>query len=153
MRHVLEGRRAEALQAARELIALQLRAIGQPPLPEAELERHSTGFLAQLESPWFQAFLRLDPREALRQLTVPVLVLNGELDLQVLPEQNLPEIEAALRAAGNERVTVVRFPGLNHLFQTARTGSTAEYAVIEETVAPVVLERVSAWLREVCAPE
>ena len=36
-------------------------------------------------------------------------------------------------------------PGLNHLFQTAKTGAVSEYSQIDETIAPVVLEKISAW--------
>jgi uncharacterized protein len=39
-------------------------------------------------------------------------------------------------------------PGLNHLFQTATTGAPAEYARIEETFAPVALDRIADWIRE-----
>jgi hypothetical protein len=39
-------------------------------------------------------------------------------------------------------------PGLNHLFQHAQTGLVDEYARIEETMAPEVLERTAAWIRE-----
>jgi len=36
---------------------------------------------------------------------------------------------------------------LNHLFQPATTGLPGEYAQIETTLAPAVLERLSAWIR------
>jgi uncharacterized protein len=95
--------------------------------------------------PWFRWFLRYDPAPALRALTMPVLALNGSLDRQVLPEANLSGIRAAL--AGNPDVTVAELPGLNHLFQTARTGGISEYADIEETMAPLALETVANWIR------
>jgi hypothetical protein len=75
-----------------------------------------------------------------------VLAINGELDRQVFPDQNLPEIEKALKSAGNRDVTTKVLPKLNHLFQTAKTGGTAEYGVIEETFAPAALNAVSDWL-------
>jgi hypothetical protein len=40
----------------------------------------------------------------------------------------------------------VELPGLNHLFQTAKTGSSREYAQIEETIAPVALETMANWI-------
>lgn len=101
-------------------------------------------------SPWFLDFVRYDPAPALRAVQCPVLVLQGELDLQVLPEQNLPAIRDALE--DNHRVNIVRFPGLNHLFQTAKTGLPAEYASIEQTLAPEVLTTMSDWLNEVVEP-
>jgi pimeloyl-ACP methyl ester carboxylesterase len=103
-------------------------------------------------SPWYRWFLRHDPVPALRATRVPVLAVNGGLDLQVPADENLAGIQQALRAGGNRDVTVEKFPGLNHLFQTARTGAPSEYAEIEETMAPVVLQRVTAWILERFGP-
>jgi uncharacterized protein len=101
-----------------------------------------------LISPWYRWFIRYDPAPALRATRVPVLALNGSLDLQVPADENLAAIQANLAAAGNRDVTVEKLPGLNHLFQTAQTGAPSEYASIEETMAPVVLDRVTAWIVE-----
>jgi len=107
----------------------------------------------QVTSPWFRFFATFDPRTALRKLKKPpVLALNGEKDLQVAYQQNLPEIEKALREAGNRDVTTKSLPGLNHLFQPAATGSPAEYAQIEMTIAPSVLDLISDWIRTRFAP-
>jgi hypothetical protein len=35
---------------------------------------------------------------------------------------------------------------LNHLFQTADTGAMSEYAEIEETMSPIVLETIANWV-------
>ena len=75
-----------------------------------------------------------------------MLALNGQKDTQVVAKQNLPAIRAALEAGGNKRFETVEFPGLNHLFQTARTGAVSEYAQIEETMAPVVLAKIAGWI-------
>jgi hypothetical protein len=77
-----------------------------------------------------------------------VLALNGELDLQVPVDMNLPAIERILKESGNRDVTAKRMPGLNHLFQHAKTGSPSEYAKIEETMAPEVLSLIGGWIAE-----
>jgi uncharacterized protein len=99
-----------------------------------------------LTSPWFRYFLAYDPGPALGQVKCPVLALNGEKDLQVPPKQNLAAIRKALEDGGNKNFEVVELPGLNHLFQTAKTGSPAEYGAIEETMSPVALEKMSGWI-------
>jgi uncharacterized protein len=104
--------------------------------------------MKSFSNPWARFFLDYDPRPALRKVRVPVLALNGELDKQVLADQNLPAIEQALREGKNPDVTIRRMPGLNHLFQTAKTGSTMEYAQIEETMSPAVLDLVTHWILE-----
>lgn len=102
--------------------------------------------LPQLMSPWMRWFLRYDPAPVLRRVTVPVLALNGALDLQVPPDENLAGIEQALRAGGNPDVTVEKLAGLNHLFQTARSGAPSEYGRIDETFAPAALQRIADWI-------
>jgi hypothetical protein len=102
----------------------------------------------QVLSPWFRRFVALDPRENLKRVSCPVLAVNGSLDLQVPAKENLPRIEKALKEGGNKDVTIVEFPGLNHLFQDCKTGSPKEYAEIEETMSPVVLETVTRWIRK-----
>ena len=101
-----------------------------------------------LLSPWMRFFLTYDPRPTLMQVKCPVLAINGEKDLQVPPEENLQAIEEALKAGGNKDYTVKELPGLNHLFQTAKTGSPSEYAAIEETISPTALEVIGNWISE-----
>jgi hypothetical protein len=73
-------------------------------------------------------------------------VLNGSKDTQVTPKENLAAIANALKTGGNRNYTGKELPGLNHLFQTASTGSPDEYGLISETMAPVVLKSVSNWI-------
>jgi uncharacterized protein len=110
--------------------------------PEAQVDGVVRGTL----NPWFRFAVSLDPREALRKVRCPVLALNGTFDLQVDPEQNLPVIEKALGEGGNRDVTIKRLTGLNHLFQAAKTGSTAEYGAIEETMNPAALDAIRDWI-------
>ena len=99
-------------------------------------------------SDWFRFFSSFDPQPTLKKVRVPVLALNGELDLQVPWKENLDLIAAALKAGGNKDYTVKSFPKLNHLFQTSQTGALSEYGKIEETMSPQVLETIAAWILE-----
>ncbi len=121
-----------------------------PQMPEGMRKRMSApGMLdAQLKmvlTPWFRYFVNYDPVPALKKVKCPVLALNGEHDLQV-PTENLAKIAAALEAGGNRDYELVKLPGLNHLFQTSKTGALSEYAQIQETISPVALELMSAWI-------
>jgi fermentation-respiration switch protein FrsA (DUF1100 family) len=112
----------------------------------AALQENLKKQIPGLQSPWYRYFLAYDPRPALEQVKCPVLALNGSKDSQVSPELNLPAIEAALKKGGDRDVTVQLVPGVNHLFQTAKTGAVAEYREIEETMSPKVLETIAAWV-------
>ena len=149
--HELRARMFAVLKTEKDdaVIEKKLRALLEA-LPEADrkkagLTREAMGVpIRQMMAPWFRAFLVLDPAPYLKKVTVPVLALNGEHDLQVPPKQNLPALTAAL--AGNKDVTTRELPGLNHLFQTCKTGSPAEYATIEETFAPSALTLLGDWI-------
>ncbi|MDM7920079.1 MAG: alpha/beta fold hydrolase [Methanosarcina sp.] len=126
----------------------------------SEEEKKSSGFSEEaldaqvnaqvqaLISPWMRFFLTYDPTPTLMKVKCPVLAINGEKDLQVPPEENLKAIEEALKAGGNKDYTVKELPGLNHLFQTAETGSPSEYAKINETISPAALELIGDWVSE-----
>ena len=107
--------------------------------------------MAQTTNPWMLTFLRLDPAPYLEKVQCPVLAVNGSNDLQV-PPSNLQAIEASLNRGGNHNVTVKEFPGLNHLFQECETGSPSNYATIEQTFAPQVLEKMSSWITGIAQP-
>lgn len=102
----------------------------------------------QFASPWMRYFLFLDPRPALARVRCPILALNGSLDLQVDLEQNLGALRETLAAAGHPDYTLTPYEGMNHLFQRATTGAVAEYGAIEETIAPIVLDDLTAWILE-----
>jgi uncharacterized protein len=108
--------------------------------------QYINSLIIQVTSPWVKYFLLHDPAKVLESVRCPVLALNGEKDLQVPPRENLSAIKNALLKSGNNQVTVVELPGLNHLFQECETGSPAEYKEIEQTFAPVALEHISEWI-------
>ncbi|HPF70969.1 MAG TPA: alpha/beta fold hydrolase [Candidatus Krumholzibacteria bacterium] len=135
--------RARFEQAVRDAAA----ATGQPVTDE-QVNQLADANLRGVFSPWFRYALTLDPVKALRQVHCPVLAINGELDRQVDPDQNLYPIEKALAEAGNPDVTIARMPMLNHMLQTARTGAPAEYAAIEETMSPAALALIGDWITE-----
>ncbi|MBN1299946.1 MAG: alpha/beta fold hydrolase [Melioribacteraceae bacterium] len=100
----------------------------------------------QLLSPWFRFFIRYDPRPTLEQVTIPLLALNGEKDLQVPSNENLGAIEKALEKGGNNSFKLLELEGLNHLFQKTSTGAIAEYGKLEETFSSAAMEIIKNWI-------
>lgn len=99
-----------------------------------------------INTPWNRFFVSYDPATALEKVKCPVLALNGENDLQVPPKENLQVIKKSLEKAGNKNFVTKQLPGLNHLFQESKTGSPAEYAVIEQTFSPQALSEITSWV-------
>lgn len=140
-------------EADKEARVAALQAL-QKSLPEADTAlikkyKMNSGSLSlrMAAQPFIRVVLMANPQSDWRGVRCPVLVLNGSLDHQVPPE-SLAGIVASLREGGNKKVESVVIPSLNHLFQTAKTGSENEYAEIDETIAPVALQRISAFARK-----
>ncbi len=120
----------------------QMRVKLAGKMPEAQLG----ATIRQASTPWFRYFVNYDPAPVLERVKCPVLALIGEKDTQVPPQQNLPALRAALKAGGNKDFEVDEMPGLNHLFQPARTGAPAEYSQIETTISPLALDKIANWM-------
>jgi hypothetical protein len=100
-------------------------------------------FVKQLQSPWFSYFMQFDPGRYLTKVKCKVLAFNGEKDIQVAAKANLAAIQKAIPTA-----TIHSMPGLNHLFQHCIKCSVDEYAEIEETFSPEVLQLMTDWIKE-----
>ena len=131
--------------AMRALVDAQLDCIAKPKPPEATIELTVKQGLAQVTSPWMRTFIALDPAPAIRHISVPMLILFGERDVQVSPARNLPPYQDGILACPLKPVIVI-VPKANHLFQPARTGMPDEYAAIKVEIDPEVLKKISDWV-------
>ena len=128
-----------------KLTELMKDAIAEAPESEramfANPEQMVDAQMKRVSSPWYRWLLAFDPQPFLRKVNVPVLALNGTKDVQVPAKENLAGIRAASPSA-----KIIEIANVNHLLQTAPTGAMSEYATIEETIAPAVLEVVGDWI-------
>jgi uncharacterized protein len=95
--------------------------------------------------PWARYFMQYDPSATAKRVRVPVLIMQGEGDIQVTPDQ-AAELEAAFRAGGNSRVTVRMFPKTNHLFLLDTKGETDYASLPSKQVPPNILGTIADWL-------
>ena len=110
-------------------------------------ENQRKALVNQITSYEVASFIRSRPSEYLEKIKIPVLALNGDKDLQVLPKENLAAIKAALDKAGNTNVEIMELKSLNHLFQEATRGSLGEYSEIEQTFSPLALDMITKWIK------
>ncbi len=113
-----------------------------PGMPQAQAEQ----IASMLTSPWGRSFTQYQPNKVLPKLTMPLLAVNGDKDIQVTSKANLAGIKDNLAKADNNDVTVKEMASLNHLFQKADTGLPNEYILIQETLNPQLLNTISDWL-------
>ena len=115
---------------------------GNPMLPAGAEAR-----IYLLSSPWYRSQLSFDPGGVLEQLRLPVLAVTGDLDRINPADQNLPAILAALERGENSDYTIIRAPGLNHVFQKAEQGGPEEYVALDEDFSRMASGIVSSWIR------
>ena len=95
---------------------------------------------------WVGFFMAHDPVATAKQVKQPVLILQGNTDHQVTPEQ-ADTLAAAFRAGGNRAVTMKRFPDTNHLFLHDPSGRFQGYGALKNTrVQRDVLGTLADWL-------
>jgi alpha-beta hydrolase superfamily lysophospholipase len=137
------------LKAETKILEEYRKILIDSKLPPAEIESKCSQLKATFGAQtytWFRYFIMTDPAVFWKKVKCPVLALNGEKDLQVSADVNLPAIESALKSGGNKNVRTIELPGLNHLFQHCTTGLPAEYGQIEETFSPEALKIISDWI-------
>jgi uncharacterized protein len=143
----------DVFKAAQTIKQLEDKAKAELTLEQQKLmgltQQSEQAVISQLSSPWMRNFLAYNPALTLQKLKMPVLAINGTKDLQVPYKQNLPATKKALETGGNKKYKVKELHNLNHLFQTAQTGMVTEYGQLEETIAPIALEEISSWMKEV----
>jgi alpha-beta hydrolase superfamily lysophospholipase len=121
-----QGVRSVVLLAApawtgRAVILSQLRSglAANPSLSDSQRDSVAAVRLARLDASatagsWMRFYLDYDPLPTARKVRVPVLILQGQTDDNVTPEQ-ASLLAGAMREAGNTRVTVRMLPNVNHM--------------------------------------
>ncbi len=139
-----------AEEKLKPILAEGYRTLGEEEKKAAGTEELWTkGQIMALSSPWMRFFLTYDPKPTLEKVRCPVLAMGGSLDLQVPAKENLKAIADALKAGGNKDFKILELPGLNHLFQPAKSGGVSEYAKSEETISPEALKLMREWILSV----
>ena len=114
-------------------------------IPES-LKQNYHAMVAMIQTPYMIHFLSMDIRPLLGSITCPVLALNGTMDIQVDHISNLDAIRNGL--AADSKCLIKSIEGVNHLFQHCSTGEVTEYRMIEETIAPEVLDEIIRWMSD-----
>ena len=107
-------------------------------------EQQRLAIIKQLTSKEILSLIKANPSQNLEKLKIPMLVLNGNLDLQVNAADNLTAIKKALK--NNPKAQIKSLENLNHMFQESLSGEISEYYTNTQTISPEVLEIISSWI-------
>jgi uncharacterized protein len=136
--------------AGRERLRAFLAGPGQTLVPPYSFMPRDPGAQVDLfAGDWYQSQLAWDPQRYAGELTQPVLILGGDRDQVLPPEEHHPPLIERF----GDRANVVVIEGASHLLQPARTGMPQEYATIETTVDPRALDELSRWLHDLSRPD
>jgi uncharacterized protein len=140
-------------------ISLQQVLAMNPPSGRATARREELAALQNIRSGkttgpgmvWYRSSMDVDPAVEIARVHVPILILQGGSDVQVLPA-DLPRLVRAARAH-NRDVTARVFPGDNHLFMKVTPGepltpqaAVHQYLTVPARIDPAVLHALIAWL-------
>lgn len=101
-----------------------------------------------LNNDWGREFLHYNAETYLRQLNVPMLTVNGEMDIQVPGQSNYDAFRNfKYTSKAKKQNSYILADGLNHLMQHCTTCTIEEYGEIEETFSIDILEAMTEWIK------
>lgn len=150
-RHQLDVMKVDASERAAK-IALQ-EQIQAAVLKGTGWEGVPDGVRKVADTPWFQSMLSFDPARVMKDVDQPVLIVQGELDVQVPPHHAEKLLAMAQARKRNVDEQLLKVPGVNHLLVPAKTGEVSEYASLSGAeVAPAIPAGIGTWLAKTLGP-
>jgi uncharacterized protein len=138
-----EAERQATIDLQKKIQQAVVTGLGWDQINVSEDIRH------QADTPYFQSFLTLDPAKLMKDVSQPLLIVEGERDTQV-PPANAEKLETL--AKGRKKpapVRLVKIPGINHLLVPATTGEVDEYGKLTDRhVSSAVTTELISWLRQ-----
>ena len=138
-----ESERQATIDLQKKIQQAVVTGLGWDQINVPEAVRH------QADTPYFQSFLTLDPAKLMKDVSQPLLIVQGERDTQVPPD-NAAKLETLAKARKKAApVKAVTIPGINHLLVPANTGEVDEYGrLTDRHVSPAVTTELINWLRQ-----
>jgi len=99
---------------------------------------------ASFNTSWMRYFIQHDPSKDWKKVHCPVLILNGDKDLQVNAAVNTQAIYGALPF--HQQTEMIILSHHNHLFQYTENGGISEYGTLEESLSLETIEAMVDWL-------
>lgn len=136
----LETQLSPKLNAEAKDILEKLKQGKQVPTVSAELQ----SIFRPSVQPYMISWLRYNPQEELAKLTCPVLILNGDRDLQV----SIKDAEELHQAKKDSQILIVK--NMNHVLKEApedREGNIAAYSNPDLSLAKGLIDGIASFLK------
>ena len=112
-----------------------------------EQEPRLTPALYAASQKYFADYTGIDPVQVIAKTRVPVLVLQGQRDMQVLPS-DMTALQA-MAATSHGRVTIVMLPNDDHLFISIPKSHLDDFSeyMIPNPIDPAVAKWILNWMK------
>ncbi len=136
----LKPAQKRAFMAENDRAVQAIRDTGQVPekLPQA-----LNGVYPSFSGPFWQAQMKLDPAELARRYPGPVLLVQGEADIQISAERDATALDTALKRRAEDDHTLILLPRTSHALKALQNDKDMGF---EGEIDPALIERMAAWL-------
>lgn len=110
-----------------------------------DIEEPLTSTFKPSTQPFLRSWMKYDPAEQIRELTMPTLIVNGTHDLQVPPE------EAELLSAAQPDAELLLIDGMNHVLKKAPKEESENLKTYEDPKLPLAdgfMDGIVSFLEE-----
>ncbi len=126
------------------------KGINQAVITGRGWDRFTPAVRRQVDTAEYQSILTFDPAKVMRDVRQPLLIVHGELDREVAPDNADRLAQLARDRKNSPPVQLAKVPGVNHLLATATTGEPDEYATLaDRRVNPAVSTAIARWLQSI----
>jgi len=129
-----------AFLAENDRVVREIRDTGKVPekLPQA-----LNGLYPFYSGPFWQAQLKLDPAELARRYPGPVLLVQGEADIQISADRDATALDNALKRRAEDDHTLILLPRTSHALKPLQNDKDMGF---EGEIDPQLIERIATWL-------
>ncbi len=110
------------------------------------MEDMATEMSVFINSDWAKEFLSYQAADYLKNVELPILVINGKKDIQVRWEESQTGFKKSMNPNTLTRSTFKAYDDLNHLLQPCIKCNISEYATIETSMSPIVMSDILTWI-------
>lgn len=100
-----------------------------------------------INNAWAREFLNYQAADYLRTVTLPMLVINGKKDIQVRWSESQHGFKHHMTPETLAKSKFITYEDLNHLLQPCVKCDIMEYATIETSLSPIVMNDILSWIK------
>lgn len=144
---VLEGKSTSFLNDYKTWLSTTWEKLPPTLINGKSLDDVATEMSTFINSDWAQEFLTYQASTYLKNVEIPLLVINGQKDIQVRWEENQLGFKQNMSPKTSGASKFIAYEDLNHLLQPCIKCDVMEYAAIETSMSPVVMTDVLNWIK------